>query len=141
MTPLLLVLGLVLPPSSVPVVFSGRTLGIEITASALPHDEQGCATVARVELRGVLLLGRGVDGYARVSSVGVVTPSPQLRQQLRRQGVHVLHVADAGEPPAAPNAPPEAVLVTVSANVLGTMTIRLQRQRAEWAPTTHHEER
>jgi hypothetical protein len=129
---------LLLPPSATPVSYVGRTLGVEIKASALPHDEHGCALVARVQLSGVLLLGRGVDGYARISSVGVVTPSPDLRQQLRRQGVQVLHVADAGD---AGDAVPEAVLVKVSVSVLGTMTVRLQRQRHEWAPTTHHTER
>ena len=136
MTPLLFVLGLVLPPTSRPIVFTGSTLGVAITAEVASHDPSGCSCVARLDLTGAMLGGSGrISGFARVDTTGRVTPSPHLRAQFQKRNIQVVSVADAKPlpllAPAEPTVPRE-VIVRVRAPVFAQLSVRLARVGADW---------
>ena len=137
MTPLLLaVSGLLLPPTSRPLIFSGDTLGVSITAEVTSHDPSGCSCVARLDLSGAILGGSGrISGFARVDAEGRVTPSPHLRAQFDKRSIHVVSVCDAQTPPllaSAEPALPNELIVRVRAPVFAQLSVRLRRVGDDW---------
>ena len=133
MVPLLLAAwGLVLPPTGSPVVFTGSSLGVSITAEVTSHDPSGCSCVARLDLCGAMLGGSGrISGFARVDTAGRVSPSPHLRAQFQRRDIHVVSVCDAQTPRGEPTVP-EEVIVRVRVPVFAQLSVRLSRVGGDW---------
>ena len=80
---------LVLPPAG--AVYNGQALGVRIRAELVGHDPNGVVAVARLELSGAALGGRGrIEGYASVSQRdGAVRAAPPLEAALRRRFVRL----------------------------------------------------